>query len=223
MSEQPRQADVAELLRDLLALVESGALTADGPAAVALVHRLEGAKDVLEEQELRRRPSPFQQRRLAVRAMDDTERDRVLGTAAGQAYMWVEAVILQRQRIVDPAATTVTHMADAALLALAVRNLRRSADLAIAVLHGARRARVRKAAAEFDRSLPQFKDLRDVLDHFDDYALGVGWQPVDFNVFYERGANDRYLLHVGSLSLDTEAAEAAAVALATVIMLADRD
>jgi hypothetical protein len=37
------QAEAATLLRQILALVAAGELTADGPAGAAVAHRLEGA------------------------------------------------------------------------------------------------------------------------------------------------------------------------------------
>jgi hypothetical protein len=49
MRERDR-SETAELLRRVLVLVEAGRLTADGPAAVAIVRRLEGALIALETQ-----------------------------------------------------------------------------------------------------------------------------------------------------------------------------
>ena len=234
MDEAERQEAVV-VLRTLLDQVQRGVLSAVGPRAVALLRRIEGAVTQLEQGEpasehsvVQQSPSKAtasRQRRLkdAVRAMDEEGRGRALATAGGQAYLWVEAVIAERKRVLDSQSTTVEHMAHAAMFALALRNVVRSAELARQVLGGSRKGRVTAAIKNFEEQVADAKRLRDVLDHFDDYTLGVGNEPTVFNVFYERGADDHYVLHVGDLTLDLAEAEAAAIDLATTVMLADRE
>ena len=57
MRERDR-AEAAELMRRILALVDSGELSADGPAGSGLVRRLEGALLAVEAMEPRRQRNP---------------------------------------------------------------------------------------------------------------------------------------------------------------------
>jgi hypothetical protein len=53
---QRDRAEAAELLRRVLALVESGGLAADGPAGAGLVRRLEGALLAVEAMSVAEKP-----------------------------------------------------------------------------------------------------------------------------------------------------------------------
>jgi hypothetical protein len=112
----------------------------------------------------------------------------------------------------DETATPDQRQADAALMAVAVRNVLRAAE-AVAAL--GTDADLDAALATFRAKLPGVKDLRDVLEHFDAYASNhgrlqrAGEAPGGYRVFYERPVL-RYMLHVGDLVLDVDdAAEAA--------------
>lgn len=80
--------------------------------------------------------------------------------------------------------------------------------------------------AEFEDAVPHAKNARDVLDHFDAYAQGIGnlshpgvkpSQRIpteaaarEFDAFYEAGGPDHYAVHLGSLSVNVGSARAAA-------------
>jgi len=109
----------------------------------------------------------------------------------------------------------VQRQSDAALLAVAVRNVLRAA-IAVAALGD---DEVLDAAIKaFDAALPGASDLRDVLEHFDAYEARRGnlqksGRMEAYHVFYERGA-DHYVLHVGDLALEVDTATDAAIDLA---------
>jgi len=73
------------------------------------------------------------------------------------------------------------------------------------------------AIDEFRRQFPNAVQLCNVLEHFDDYLLGIGWSKAASNgptFFHERG--DCLLIHVADMVIDVEAAETASINLATV-------
>src|SRR5437867_2079873 len=84
-------------------------------------------------------------------------------------HMWLSAVELQRDRLLNPTGSELGI--DSAFFALALRNLYRAAEAAKRV---SRSSQVFDALVAFDRTMPFAKDLRDVLEHFDYYSLGIG-------------------------------------------------
>jgi hypothetical protein len=96
-------------------------------------------------------------------------------------------------------------------------------------LDGDAQQEAQAAVADFEDRVPDAKNARDVLDHFDAYAQGIGnlshpgvkpsqRMPTEaaarqFDVFYEAGGPDHYVVHLGSLSVDIKSARAAADAL----------
>lgn len=83
---------------------------------------------------------------------------------------WLSAVELQRDRLLNDA-TGGVWLADGAFFAFALRNLLRAVEVAQQV-SGA--DDVADALAEFHHAVPAAKELRDVLEHFDRYWLGLG-------------------------------------------------
>jgi hypothetical protein len=115
------------------------------------------------------------------------------------AYMWADAVVRLADRALDSTdVTTVEHMGDAALITLALRNVLRAAKLAEDFSTDDDRQKISRAIADFENALPDVKNARDVLEHFDDYTKGegrlqqaekkAGQQVTYYRAFYERGA-----------------------------------
>ena len=65
-------------------------------------------------------------------------------------------------------------MADFDFLIVALTRLQRAARLAAKIPQ--LRVSIDAALAQFDRALPDLKKMRDVAEHFDDYALDQGRQ-----------------------------------------------
>jgi hypothetical protein len=157
------------------------------------------------------------------------EQQRVLAAAWTAAYMWSDVVARCADRVLGSTdLTTVEHMSEAATLTVALRNVRRAAEVARPLAAGQDRERIDAAIQAFEQGLPQAKDARDVLEHFDDYAAGTGWmQEKDrkrgrtitfYPPWYERGASD-YYLRVGPLRVSVTAAKKAAGELAAAVAL----
>jgi hypothetical protein len=89
------------------------------------------------------------------------------------AWQWSIAVRAQAARVRDGAG--VGKIPDAYLLVLAVRNVRRAAKMAMIhfTTHAAR-DQLCRALADFDAELPGVEAIRNVLEHFDNYAHGTG-------------------------------------------------
>ncbi|MEQ7129471.1 hypothetical protein ABN034_33780 [Actinopolymorpha sp. B11F2] len=133
-----------------------------------------------------------------------------------------------------------SEVPDAYLLVLALRNVRRAADMALRHLVTAKaRDQLRAALDEFETRLPGAKEARDVIEHFDDYSGGVGdqQQPAirqrdsrvpdeqlaqQYRIDFEHVVNDpaRSLLHVGPHIVDLTAAGRAASQLVHEMWLA---
>jgi hypothetical protein len=149
--------------------------------------------------------------------------DRILTMAHLAA--WRNAVKLQRERVASGPDSTIPT--DARFLAVAVRNVLRAAHMAVLVSPDAQ-----SAIDRFDQEVPNAKDVRDVLEHFDKYAVGEGNLQKELRKTlrigtraYDRAAyfgeslvftpDDRWHLYVGnSLALDLQSAAEAAIHLA---------
>jgi hypothetical protein len=132
------------------------------------------------------------------------EQQRVPAAAWTAAYMWSDVVARCADRVLDSTdLTTVEHMGEAATLTVALRNVRRAAEVARPLATGQDRERIDAAIQAFEQGLPQAKDARDVLEHFDDYGAGTGWiqekerkrgrTTTFYPPWYERGASNYYL------------------------------
>jgi hypothetical protein len=165
-------------------------------------------------------------------------RDYLPSIASGHIGVWHRAVTLQAERILRPHASHMEQQTDAYLFVQAVRQVLRGADLMLRGLDGDPRAEVvEQAIADFNLAVPDAKDARDVLDHFDDYARGVGKlshpdiknpkerevrssaeSAAQFTIFYEKGSDGHYTLHVGDLIIDIAGARDAASTLAKSVL-----
>jgi hypothetical protein len=151
---------------------------------------------------------------------------RLLNTARGHAYIWAEAVDATANRILANQDVTSVATGDAALLAVAVRNVLRAAELAQKVTTGAEAAKFAAAIAKFRQVLPDAEDLRDILNHFDRYEIGQGQlqkqaRQTGGTTEYYRISLDRdtFVLEVGSLTIDVRKAKEAAMELATTVLI----
>jgi len=93
-----------------------------------------------------------------------------LSVALWQVETWWAGTALQHRRLSE--ATSPAHaMADVSMLVLALRNLLRAAYLAEKACPD---GRIRAAILRFEARLPGLTEIRDVLEHFDEYAEGSG-------------------------------------------------
>ncbi|MEU4806600.1 hypothetical protein [Actinosynnema sp. NPDC023587] len=138
---------------------------------------------------------------------------------------WYRAVTMQAERVLDTNRDHVDRQIDGYQFVHVLRQALRAACMLRDHLTGPAQAVAQAAVSRFEVAAPDAKNARDVLDHFDDYARGTGnlshpgvpakrRQPTEqaarqFNVFYELGANGRYILHLGSLSIDVVGAQQA--------------
>ena len=124
------------------------------------------------------------------------------------AVLGAEAPVLEE----DPA----VHLMN---LAFALRNLLRIAEVARDV------PGVSEAKAKFEAAIPGIKDARDVLEHFDDYALGVGKLQQrgalrEFFTIVERNGTYATLNVAARFTISTEKAFPAAVELGVELLRA---
>lgn len=151
--------------------------------------------------------------------------DHTVDFARGQLHLWCRAVRLQAERVLQ-GERRLDSQVDALLLLVALRQASRAADLIAEESDDeATSAAVRSALHAFDERVPDVKDLRDVVEHFDDYMRGLGnlshprtsmnrripssSAASQFPIFYS-WSGERYILHVGLMSVDVgDAAEAA--------------
>lgn len=143
----------------------------------------------------------------------------------GYLYQWHRAVVRQAERVLDPNTRTIDAQTDGYLFVLALRQVMRAAQMIRDELDGDHRERVARAVARFRAAVPDAKNARDVLDHFDDYARGIGdlahpgvkrgeRQPSveaasKFVIFYEKSAPGHFVLHFGDLTIDIAGAREA--------------
>lgn len=91
---------------------------------------------------------------------------------------WQHAVQMQHLRVVGEGIVgytgKLTREVDAVLYVVALRNLLRATDLMTRTLDEPLAQRAAAARSEFDQALPAVIDMRDVLEHFDEYMTGSG-------------------------------------------------
>ncbi|BCY06159.1 hypothetical protein [Actinoplanes sp. L3-i22] len=91
--------------------------------------------------------------------------------ALSHAWLWAKACELPAARLLGDG----TGLPDALLLLVALRNVRRAAQLAARSLTKPEAQRcITDALAKFDAALPGVKEARDVIEHLDQYAVGTG-------------------------------------------------
>lgn len=92
------------------------------------------------------------------------------------SIQWATAVRAQAKRVTEGTGTD-EQIPDAYLLVIALRNVRRAAQLAIQTFDTpAARDQLTEALNEFDETLPGAADTRDAIEHFYDYTRGIGNQ-----------------------------------------------
>ncbi|MFF4577261.1 hypothetical protein ACFY15_02455 [Streptomyces sp. NPDC001373] len=128
------------------------------------------------------------------------ERVTVQAGAIGHLMRWLTAVELQAERVCAPppfanpvgdtppaSGAGLAQEADALLFASALRDFLRAADLIKWTVDGTvATSPVDKALHSFELAVPNLKDIRDVLEHFDAYEKGQG----DFQKAAVKGGQD---------------------------------
>ena len=118
--------------------------------------------------------------------------------------IWQHAASLQAMRVlVDGTGFPdgpIGKQADCYMFVIAVRNALRGVDLVRKVSDKVTHSQIDLAKNTFNKQVPRLIDLRNVLDHFDMYAVGkgelqgaAGWLP---NAWFERTENS-YVYNVG--------------------------
>jgi hypothetical protein len=109
-------------------------------------------------------------------ARDHPSDTATLERAHGLANDAVRSVALQRRRLrsTEPEDDefVMRWWADAQMLIVMLRRLRRAAELAAKVPSA--RTRMARALDQFDHALPSLRKMRDVGEHIDEYALDEG-------------------------------------------------
>jgi hypothetical protein len=166
-------------------------------------------------------PRDEKRQQKAIDAMDAQERAKALLHFKGEAYVWAETVVQQARRLRDPSEPAVEHMGDGRLLGYALRATLRAAKGCARLAEGKDRAAIEAAMERFNAACPDTVNLRDAVEHFDDYLLNVGKQqktrPGTYTQLYERSATSAKV-HVGDLIIDADNAERAALHLANVVI-----
>jgi len=159
------------------------------------------------------------------------ETARLLAVAWERAYAYADMVQAIGKRLAQlNALPHVERLGEALQLVSAVRNVLRAGEFARDLATGEQHDRLAHALAEFNSALPRAEDARNVLEHFDAYALGKGRLQRK-----ERAAGDdvtmypvlaiwedgRCVVVVGPLRIDVPIAVAAAAKLAATVGVTD--
>ena len=136
---------------------------------------------------------------------------------SGPLAQWRRAVETERDRVKDDLAEMVQRQADAALLAVAARNVVRVAT-AVAALR--KDPTLDAPIVEVDTLVPSARNVRALLEHFDEYSTRRKLRRSrkvtgGTRVSYER-TTERYVLYVGDLAFDVDVAADATTVLADV-------
>lgn len=87
---------------------------------------------------------------------------------------WGHTTTMMLLRIMDPGTGPVTRQGDMYLFAMAARQALRFAELIETLCPADVRSEIAEALDAFRKTSPQIKDIRDVLDHMDEYLTGKG-------------------------------------------------
>lgn len=170
-------------------------------------------------------------REAAYAALPAEGRQKALVAAWNHAYMWAVAVQSHADRILQGlhTMTTVEQMGEAASLTVAVRNVLRAGEMAHLLAEGDQAVKMKQAISEFKTVLPDIA-ARDVLEHFDEYEIGIGNAQeiqkkigrsiTDYRLWYKKSVGS-YVFHVGPLRMDVAVARDAAAQLAAAIALVE--
>jgi hypothetical protein len=145
----------------------------------------------------------------AYAALPTKARREALAAAWNHAYVWAVAVQVHADRILHGCntMTTVEQMGEATFLTVDVRTLLRAGEMARLLATGDEATKMEHAIGEFKKELPDVVAARDVLEHFDDYEVGIGDEQnrerrsgrsiTDYRMSYEKG-KDSYVFNVGA-------------------------
>ncbi|MFZ3555269.1 hypothetical protein [Streptomyces sp. BH055] len=138
-------------------------------------------------------------------------------------YKWHRAVGQQAERCLDLNRPNSSRQVDGYLFTQALRQALRAGEMvANSLPEGSARELARSAVDQFNRDCSTAKDVRDILDHFDDYARGIGnlahpgirlkdRQPTEeaaimFEPEVEFGPSGEFRLHCGDRVVDVTVA-----------------
>jgi hypothetical protein len=145
---------------------------------------------------------------------------------SGLIWRWWVGIKLQAERI-SVLPIGADEDAEVWFFAVALRNLLRAVELA---QRSTGKPEIAAALEHFNSVVPDAKEVRDLLEHFDDYALGIGKKQradarraVDEAAVYVKSysltlgrtsGSDRITMHIGGFMLDSALAVQAADRLA---------
>lgn len=141
----------------------------------------------------------------------------------GSLLLWARGAEMSYERIVADRDNKVGNEVDARFLALAVRNVLRAARLACNHTDGASMTAIQAPIDDFDAAVPNAIDVRDIIEHFDDYVRGKGnrqkngtmLNPLEYSVRFE----NEYLLGLADTHrLDARSGSEAAIQLAEAVL-----
>lgn len=137
--------------------------------------------------------------------------------------LWERGAELSYDRVVAQRDDEVASAVDARFLALAIRNVLRAAVWARNHSEGEAMAAIGKAISEFDSAVPRAREVRDIIEHFDEYERGRGdlqkngsmKSPLEYTARFE----EEYLLALADThKLDARSAKEATVRLAEAVL-----
>jgi hypothetical protein len=102
------------------------------------------------------------------------KRKTPVAEALAYLVLWRRAARAQSARVLDRGLSFWALESEGALFALALRNALRAADFVRACAPWTSWSAIDRARNAFDASVPDDVKVRDALEHFDDYAAGVG-------------------------------------------------
>lgn len=141
------------------------------------------------------------------------------GRLQGEAYVLHSAVTQQGARLRENRQPGAEWMADQRLFAEALRGLLRAAEATMLVANDAGRQSISRELAQFKAVAPAAVEIRDALEHFDDYILGVGKRSKVLDEYSHRYSRGQVLrVHVGPMSLDVDSSAKAATDLAAAVL-----
>jgi hypothetical protein len=160
--------------------------------------------------------------------------DNLPSVGMNYLYVWYRAMSMQAARVLDAERLHVDRQIDGYQFVHAMRQVLRAAYMIRDALDGDQRQAAEQAITKFEANVPDAKDARDVLDHFDAYAGGIGnlshpgtrqrqRQPTEsaarqFDVFYEIPDVGQYILHFGPMTIDVTTSRDACTTLVDEIL-----
>ena len=125
----------------------------------------------------------------------------------GALLQWAFAALKSAERVLEAEKLDWASESDALLMLLALRNVVRAGEW-LAVERDDEVSTMLNALELFEAELPGLVTARDVIEHFDEYAVGKGRlqrklaDPPTFPLFFEYGGPGAFVVHVGALNVD---------------------